>query len=137
MSAQQLANNPGYARTPTSQTLYFGERGAGSFAGYGARGPRDDVDDPGVALDGAVAARSKLLNVLNNQKLISWDTTVTADTKGALDEYGLPRELRHGAELREGDEDDRLPAPARGHGRRPHVPRGVRRQDSESLRRDS
>jgi hypothetical protein len=28
--------------------------------------------------------------VLNNQKLISWDTTVTADTKGALDESGLP-----------------------------------------------
>src|SRR5205823_13736471 len=34
-SAAQLANNPGYARAPTSQTLYFGERGAASFACYG------------------------------------------------------------------------------------------------------
>ena len=30
------------------------------------------------------------LNVLNNQKLISWDTTVTADNTGPRDENGLP-----------------------------------------------
>ena len=35
ITPQQLADNPGYARVPTSQTLYFGERGAGTFAGYG------------------------------------------------------------------------------------------------------
>ena len=32
----------------------------------------------------------EVLNLLNNQKLIAWDTTVTGDAKGPLDEYGLP-----------------------------------------------
>jgi len=32
----------------------------------------------------------EVLNALNNDTLISWDTTVTADLKGPLDQYGLP-----------------------------------------------
>ena len=34
LSAQQIARNPGYARLPASQSLFFGERGSQSFAGY-------------------------------------------------------------------------------------------------------
>ncbi|HVZ20454.1 MAG TPA: hypothetical protein VG871_05305, partial [Vicinamibacterales bacterium] len=34
LSAAQLAADPGYAQPPTSQVIYFGDRGAGSFAGY-------------------------------------------------------------------------------------------------------
>ena len=34
VTPQQPADNPGYARTPTSQTLFFGDRGD-SFAGFG------------------------------------------------------------------------------------------------------
>jgi len=89
MSAAQLANNPGYARTPTSQTLYFGDRGAGAFAGYALVDVASTYSIP-VWRSTAPWLKVEVLNVLNNQKLISWDTSVTADMKGALDEYGLP-----------------------------------------------
>jgi len=32
----------------------------------------------------------EVLNVLNNQKLLSWDTTVAADAAGPVDALGLP-----------------------------------------------
>ena len=32
----------------------------------------------------------RILNLTNNQKLISWDTTVTADPNSPLDANGLP-----------------------------------------------
>ena len=32
----------------------------------------------------------EVLNALNNQKLIGWNTSVTADTAGPKDENGLP-----------------------------------------------
>jgi hypothetical protein len=89
MSAAQLANNPGYARAPTSQTLYFGDRGAGSFAGYGLVDLATTYTIP-VWRSMAPWLKVEVLNALNNQKLISWDTTVTADAKSALDQYGLP-----------------------------------------------
>ena len=34
LSSQQIARNPGYARLPASQSIFFGERGSESFAGY-------------------------------------------------------------------------------------------------------
>jgi hypothetical protein len=92
----QAADNPGYARVPTSQTLFFGERGAGSFAGYGLV---DLATTYSIPMWRSLSPWFKVeaLNVLNNQKLISWDTTVSADTKGPLDEYGLPLNYVRGA----------------------------------------
>jgi hypothetical protein len=89
MSAQQLAQDPGYADPPTSQSLYFGERGAGTFAGYGLV---DFASTWSMPVWHTVSPWFKVeaLNVLNNQKPISWDTTVTADLKGPLDADGLP-----------------------------------------------
>ena len=34
LSPQQIARNPGYARLPTSQSVFFGARGSQSFEGY-------------------------------------------------------------------------------------------------------
>jgi hypothetical protein len=39
----------------------------------------------------------EVLNLLNNQKPISWDTTITADAKGAFDANGLPLDYIKGA----------------------------------------
>jgi hypothetical protein len=89
MSAAQLANNPGYARPPASQTLYFGERGAGSFAGYGLVDLASTYSIP-VWRSLSPWLKVEVLNALNNQKLIGWDTSVTADAKSALDAFGLP-----------------------------------------------
>jgi hypothetical protein len=89
LSAIQIARNPGYARLPTSQTIYFGARGSEAFASIhlldlalNYRVPVWGTMSPWVKLE--------VLNTLNNQKLIAWNTTVTADNSGPKDENGLP-----------------------------------------------
>ena len=89
LTPQQIALNPGYARLPASQPVFFGARGSQSFEGarlfdlavtYGV--PVWHAARPWVKLE--------VLNVLNNQKLLSWDTTVAADAAGPVDALGLP-----------------------------------------------
>jgi hypothetical protein len=96
MSAQQLAADPGYARRPTSQTLYFGDRGAGTFAGYGLVDAAATWSVP-VWRSVSPWLKVEVLNALNNQKPISWDTTITADLNGPRDENGLPLNYIKGA----------------------------------------
>jgi hypothetical protein len=94
LSAIQRAANPGYARLPGSgttgsQSLFFGERGSQEFAGYG-------LVDLGVTYQIPVwrSARPwiefEVLNALNNDKLIAWDTSITVDPASVLDANGLP-----------------------------------------------
>jgi hypothetical protein len=91
LSAVQLARNPGYARLPGggSQTLYYGERGSESFAGYGL------VD---LAATYEISAwrtvrpwiKFELYNLFDNNKLINWVTQVSPDPASPLDANGLP-----------------------------------------------
>ena len=89
LTPQQLANNPGYAHAPTSQPIFFGERGAGQFPGYALVDFAATWTVP-VARSLRPWVKVEVLNALDNQKLISWDTTVAADPNGPKDEYGLP-----------------------------------------------
>ena len=68
----------------------------------------------------------EVLNMFNNQKLISWDTTVAADAAGPEDALRASARLHHRTELRPGHVERQLRAAASGHGRRPHVPAGRR-----------
>ncbi len=98
LSAWQVAQNPGYARTPNggTQTLFFGERGSQFFDGYGL------VD---LAVTYGVPAwksmkpwvKVEVLNALNNQELVSWDTTIAVDPASAKDAFGLPTGYVKGA----------------------------------------
>ncbi len=96
LTAAQIARNPGYARLPTSQTIFFGARGSQRFEDYHL------VD---LAATYAVPVwqslrpwvKVEVLNALNNQKLISWNTSVTADTAGPKDDNGLPLNYIKGA----------------------------------------
>jgi hypothetical protein len=89
LTPQQTALNPGYARLPASQPVFFGPRGAQSFEGA-------QLFDLAVTYGVPVwhAARPwvkvEVLNVLNNQKLLTWDTTIAADAAGPTDALGLP-----------------------------------------------
>ena len=54
------------------------------------------------------------LNALNNQKLISWDTSVTADLKGPLDANGLPLNYITGANFGKATSTANYPRPRPG-----------------------
>jgi len=89
LSPQQSATNPGYVRLPSSQPLFFGARGSEQFEDYALF---DLGVTYGVPVWQSVRPWIKLevLNMFNNQQLISWDTTVAADAAGAKDANGLP-----------------------------------------------
>jgi outer membrane receptor protein involved in Fe transport len=89
LSAQQIARNPGYARIPTSQSIFFGARGSESFEGYHLVDLAATYSVP-VWQSLRPWVKLEVLNALNNQKLVSWNTSVTADASGPKDENGLP-----------------------------------------------
>ena len=118
LSAVQRARNPGYARLPGSgangsQTLFFAERGSEEFAGYG-------LVDLGVTYQVPVWRTLKpwlkleVLNVMDNNKLIAWDTTITVDPASALDADGLPTAYLKGARFGQGTSTAAYPRPRPG-----------------------
>jgi hypothetical protein len=96
LTAQQTASNPGYVRLPASQPVFFGARGSEAFEDYA-------LFDLGVTYGIPVWqslrpwVKLEVLNLFNNQQLISWDTSVTADLAGPKDANGLPLNYITGA----------------------------------------
>jgi hypothetical protein len=112
LTAVQAARNPGYAGTPT-QTVFFGERGSESFDSFAL------VD---VALTYGIPVwrsaqpwlKVEAFNVLNNQKLIAWDTTITADAASARDANGLPTGYVKGPRFGQGTANSHYAGPRAG-----------------------
>ena len=73
LTAAQRAANPGYATPPTSQTVYFGERGAGQF---------DDAQMFDLAFTYSVPVfrqlrpwiKAEVFNLFNDQSLVNYNT---------------------------------------------------------------
>jgi hypothetical protein len=113
LSAVQRARNPGYSRVPASQVLFFGERGSEQFAGYG-------LVDLGVTYQVPVWktlrpwVKVEVLNALDNDKLIAWDTTITPDAASALDADGLPTGYVKGPRFGQGTSTAGYPRPRPG-----------------------
>jgi hypothetical protein len=115
--AVQLARNPGYPvsdiRPATRETVFFGERGAYDFAGYG-------VMDVAVSYNiGAWQSvrpwfKVEMFNLFENQKLIAWDRTVTANAAGPLDANGIPTEYTKGPRFGQGTTGTHFPQPYPG-----------------------
>lgn len=84
----QRARGAAYPNLPTSQTLYFGTRGAEEFAEYG-------LFDLGLQYEIPVWRTLRpwlkfdIYNVLDNDKLIAWNTVVRQDAASPADELGL------------------------------------------------
>jgi hypothetical protein len=89
ITAQQLARDPGYARPPTTQTLFYGARGTGEFNS-------SHLIDFSLFYEVPVykAARpffkAELRNAFNKQPLIGFNTVVTPDPNSPKDALGLP-----------------------------------------------
>ncbi len=112
LSAVQAARNPGYAGTPTQQ-IFFGERGSQSFEGFAMVDLAVTYGVP-VWRSAQPWIKFEMFNVLNNQKLIAWDTTITADPASARDEFGLPTGYLPGARFGQGMANSPSPAPRPG-----------------------
>ncbi len=95
LSPQQIARDPGYALRPTSQTLYFGDRGIGEFNATSLfdvavtyRIPIWKSLEPWV--------KFQVFNVLNDDTLATFNTGITANQAGPKDADGLPLEFTKG-----------------------------------------
>jgi hypothetical protein len=117
LSAIELARNPGYPANDinanTAYNLFFGDRGAGDFPGYGV------VD---LAATYTVTAwktvrpwvKVEFYNLLNNDKQIGWDTTVNVDPNSAKDANGLPTGYIQGTNFGKAVQDNQFIQPIPG-----------------------
>jgi hypothetical protein len=129
LTATQLAilENAGYPDSPDSSTLYFGARGSEEFPGYGLLDANISYNIPVV---GSVRPWVKfdIYNLLNNQKLIEFNTTVRPDPASPLDNLGYRTGFIRGASFGTGTAQTHYPVPFGGQtgGRTFRVALGVR-----------
>lgn len=113
----QLARNPGYPGNDISpflrETVFFGERGAETFKGYGLLDLAVTYRIP-VWRTLAPWAKVEVFNALNNQKQIAWDRTVAADPSGARDTNGIPTGYIKGPRFGQPTTDNHYPQPYPG-----------------------
>jgi hypothetical protein len=117
LSAIELARNPGYPtnniNTSTSATLFFGDRGIGQFDGSGLIDFAATYTVP-VWKTAKPWVKVEFYNLLNNDKLVRWDTTVTADPNSPKDANGLPTGYIQGANFGKATSDSQYPQPIPG-----------------------
>ena len=117
LTPTELARNPGYPindiNPSTALTLFFGERGAGDFRGYGLLDLAATYSVP-VWRSAKPWIKIELYNVLDNDKLVRWDTTVTADPNSPKDANGLPTGYIPGANFGKAVQDNQFPQPVPG-----------------------
>lgn len=89
LTAAQEARDPGYASPPVTQTLFYGERGAGQFESATQVDLAVTYDIP-VWKTLRPWLKLELYNAFNNQNLVAFNTAVTRDLGGPLDGNGLP-----------------------------------------------
>ena len=112
LSAVQKGLNPGYAGTPTQQ-IFFGDRGSESFKGFAMLDMAVTYGVP-VWRSAQPWIKVEAFNVLNNQKLIAWDTTILADPASDRDALGLPTGYLQGPRFGQGTANTHYPTPRPG-----------------------
>ena len=117
LSAVQTARNPGYPANDinagTRQTVYFGDRGAYEYKGYGVMDLATSYQIP-VWKSAEPWLKLEFYNLFNNQKQIAWDKTVTADATSALDANGLPTGYVQGPNFGKATSGAHFPGPWAG-----------------------
>jgi hypothetical protein len=78
----------GYVDAPSAQSIYYAAPGSESFAGYGTVDLSATYDVP-VVRSLRPWVKVDLFNALNNQKVISWNTTIRPDASAPRDALGI------------------------------------------------
>jgi hypothetical protein len=94
-TAQQTALDPGYARPPTNQTIFFAERGSEEFEPAHIFDFSLNYELP-LYKSARPFFKAEMRNAFNKQPLIGFDTTVTPNNAGPRDALGLPTEFVRG-----------------------------------------
>jgi hypothetical protein len=117
VTAIELARNPGYPANDisaaTTLTLFYGDRGANDFLGYGLLDLATTYSVP-VWKTLRPWIKFELYNVLNNNKQIKWDTTLVVDNTSPKDANGLPTGFTNGANFGKPTNDNQYPQPVPG-----------------------
>ena len=117
LTAIELARNPGYPANDinvnTADRVYFGPRGVGDYKGYGLLDLALTYGIP-VWKSARPWVKVEFYNVLNNQKQIAWDKTVTPDNNGPKDANGLPLNYVQGPRFGQAVSDNQFPQPIPG-----------------------
>jgi hypothetical protein len=109
LSGVQEALLAGYPDPPTEQTLYFGARGAQTFAGYGVVDASINCSAPGFR-SVKPFLKFDIFNVLNNVKRIGFNTAVVPDPNSPTDALGLPTGYLPGPQFGQVQENRNFPA---------------------------
>lgn len=90
LSATQIAilTAAGYPDTPATQTVFFGDRGSQQFPGYGVVDMSINYNIP-VFRALRPWIKFDVYNLLDNLKLIAWNTTVSQNRAAGVDNLGL------------------------------------------------
>ncbi len=112
LTSVQLARNPGYAGVPTQQ-VFYDDRGSESFKGFALVDLAVTYSVP-VWKTAQPWIKFQAFNLLNNQTLIAWDTTVAPDPASPLDSNGLPTGYTQGARFGQGTSNTHYPGPRPG-----------------------
>jgi hypothetical protein len=97
----------------SNSNVFYGDRGSQEFAGYGLL----DLDlNYNIPVVGSVRPWVKfdVFNVLNNDKLISWNTTIRQDVNTPLDPLGLRTGFLQGPLFGQATAQTNFPAPFGG-----------------------
>jgi Carboxypeptidase regulatory-like domain len=96
-----LLASAGYPDTPGTQTVYFGDRGTGEFAGYSIVNVSVNYNVP-VFKALRPWVKMDLFNIFDNRKLIAWNTTVSQNRAAGVDNLGLATNFTQGANFGKG-----------------------------------
>lgn len=108
LSAIQLQRLSAYPDQPSSQTIYFDERGSELFKGFGVLDASINYELP-VYTKWRPFLKLDIVNVLNNDKLIAWNTVVTPDRNSPRDALGLATGYVRGSRFGQGTANTHYP----------------------------
>jgi hypothetical protein len=106
-----------YPDSPTSQDVYFGGRGTELFKGYGLLDMSVNYNIP-LFRTLRPWLKFDVYNLLNNDKLIAWNTTVFPDANSATDPLGLATGYQPGPAFGTGTRNSHYPESSVGTGLR-------------------
>ena len=106
---QAILDAAGYVSGPSSRTIYYSAgRGSESFNGYGLFDLSLNYNIP-IWESLRPWLKAEIYNLFNNDKQLFFNTSVTPDTSGPLDEFGIPTTFVEGPRFGEATSADDFP----------------------------